>query len=119
MDFQWIETPEKMIENIEKYGARAYSALDALAAEIAVRLQNYSRANASWQDRTGNARSGLFAVSEKAAGDLVTIYLSHGHSIDYGKWLELANAGKYAIIMPAIETIIPEAKRMLDEIFRD
>ncbi len=110
----WIRPPSQtLIPALGDYQRRAITAVLALAAYFAQKLQDESRQNAPWQDRTGNARSGLFAVTEQAAGDLVTIYLSHGHTVDYGKFLELAHGAKYAIIMPTIERNLPEIEAQL------
>jgi hypothetical protein len=76
------------------------------------------RQTARWEDRTGNARSGLFSLTEQAAQDVVTIWLSHGHTVDYGKWLELANAGKYAVIMPTLQQFLPEIEQALNRLVK-
>jgi hypothetical protein len=100
------------------YGDRVLVAVTAVAGRIATIMQNSARGNAPWTDRTSNARTGLFGTAERdAAQQLVTIYLSHGADIDYGKWLELANAGKYAVIMPTIEAYLPELRAELDALF--
>jgi hypothetical protein len=115
----WIEPPEKMVRALEQYGKRVLVAVHAVAEFIATKMQNEARRNAPWQDRTGNARSGLFgAVEREAAEAIVEIYLSHGHTIYYGQFLELAHGQRYAIIMPTIEQNLPELKRLLDELFR-
>lgn len=61
--------------------------------------QGWARSNAPWTDRTSAARSGLFAFPKSSGGHheiLIT------HSVDYGIWLEIANSGKYQIILPAL-----------------
>ena len=79
-------------------------------------LENYAKAHRPWADRTGNARQTLFSVSEMA-GDVVRLYLSHG--MEYGKWLELCNSGRYAIVMRTLEAHYGQVKRMLDRLLRD
>lgn len=113
----WVEPPEKMAAALEAYGAKVFVAVLAVARFIAAKMQNASRQNAPWEDRTGNARSGLFAVAEQAGKEIVELYLSHGHTVFYGQFLELNHGGKYAIIMPTIEQHLPELKHMLDGIF--
>lgn len=58
------------------------------------------RANAPWQDQTGNARSGLrgeaFHEPNRHGFDLF-------HSVPYGIWLEVRWSGKYAIIGPTLK----------------
>ena len=114
-----MKPPEGLARAIEQYGDRAITAVTALAGRIATIMQNDARANAPWTDRTGNARTGLFGTAERdVAQKMVTIYLSHGADIDYGKWLELVGGGKYAVIMRTIEAHLPELKAELDALFR-
>jgi hypothetical protein len=115
----WVTPPSALAQAFAQYGERVVQAVDALAMYLAERIQSDMRSSAPWTDRTGNARSGLFSVAERAAGDVVTIWLSHGHTVDYGKWLELANGGKYAVIMPTLERWLPEIERMLKQLFAD
>lgn len=117
--FVWVTPPSVLAENIARYGERVIAAVRALADYIAVKIENDARLNAPWQDRTGNARTGLFAVAEQAARDVVEIYLSHGHTVKYGLWLEVAHGQKYAVIMPTLEQNIPVIERMLHDLFRD
>lgn len=113
---RWVRPPNQLARAIEQYGERVLIAVNAVAGQIATIMQNDARANASWTDRTGNARGGLFGTSE-VAQKMVIIYLSHGPAIDYGVWLELANEGRYAIIMRTVEAHLPELKTMLDRMF--
>lgn len=115
---RWVRPPDGLARAVEMYGDRVLVAVTAVAGRIATIMQNSARGNAPWTDRTSNARTGLFGTAERdVAQRLVTIYLSHGADIDYGKWLELANAGKYAVIMPTIEAYLPELRAELDALF--
>lgn len=119
----WVRPPAGMARALDQYGIKVFEAILAVTDFIATKMQNHARTNARWQDRTGNARSGLFAVavkgqSRKLAGGIVELYLSHGSTIFYGKFLELANGGRYAIIWPTIEKYLPELRRLLDGIFK-
>lgn len=69
--------------------------------KIADDMEVYAKANAPWQDRTGDARSGLHGWAEHdLQSDISTAYLAHG--VDYGIWLELMGSGEFAIIAPTI-----------------
>jgi hypothetical protein len=107
----WITPPSKMNPAIRAYEQRLLFAVKTLAQYFAQKMQDEARRNARWEDRTGNARSGLYALCEEAAGDFVTIYLSH--TMYYGVFLELCNGGKYAIILPTIQRNLPEIERQL------
>lgn len=68
-------------------------------------VEEYARTNAPWEDRTGDARAGLKASVEHGGGD-VTLTLEH--TVEYGLWLEVIQNGRFATIMPTIETKAPQ-----------
>lgn len=114
----WITPPSELAEAIKKYGDRVEKAVAAVAGRSATIMANNAKRSASWEDRTGNARSGIFGTSEADfSRHVVTIFLSHGVAIDYGIWLELANSGKYSIIMKTMQAHLPELHSMLKDIF--
>jgi hypothetical protein len=39
------------------------------------------------------------------------------HTVFYGKYLELSNGGKYAIVMSTLEGNLPKLERMVQEVF--
>lgn len=61
--------------------AGLYALLDAWSGT----LEGYAKANASWQDRTGHARQGIYAGVERDDNQF-NLYLSHG--MEYGDKLE-------------------------------
>lgn len=63
-------------------------------------MEAYAQANAPWADRTGEARSGLTADVDSDKGN---VYVSLYHTVDYGRWLETIQGGRFAIIMPTLE----------------
>ena len=113
---RWTRPPSELAAAVERYGDRVLRAVASVAQYVATEMQNDAKRNASWTDRTGNARTGLFGTSEADfAAHVVTIYLSHSAVLDYGVWLELANGGRYAIIMKTMEAKYPELMSMLRE----
>lgn len=70
------------------------------------KISSRAKSNAPWTDRTGNARNGLSATTRKESENVYALILYH--TVSYGIWLEVARAGKYAIIMPTIYAQIPE-----------
>ena len=80
---------------------------------------------APWTDRTGNARTGLVAVAEHSGAATMTggatgfsqhkITMAHG--VDYGIWLEVANLGKFQIIMPVLVATAQELMKALQDMF--
>lgn len=77
---------------------KSRQAMNYWASEI----QNAMRANASWTDRTSNARNSLSATTEFTA-DTLTLIARGGGPPSYMVYLELAMAGRYAIIRPTLE----------------
>ena len=119
----------------------ALVAIQAAATYWGQGIQDEARLEAVWEDRTGNARGGLFfavdgfgfppitgTVTPEAtremsdttveSGDAGTLIVTLGHTVYYGKFLELSNGGRYGIVMSTIEGNLPNLERMLQEIFR-
>lgn len=80
------------------------------AAQLAQDMEVFARANASWQDRTGDARRGLAGVPFADAGQ---VGASIVHTVPYGIFLENKHNGAYAIITRTQETFAPLAARIL------
>lgn len=106
MGFAWTRPPSRAWPELANAYAEAirrgvYQIAQRRAPEIEAWLKN----NAPWTDRTGNARQTLNAPVEpqvyQAGLDMVEIILAHG--VEYGIFLELSNAGRYAIIAPALD----------------
>jgi hypothetical protein len=138
--FQWIVSPQVIAKGLEDYGQRAMIAIQAVANYWGQSVQDEAREKAPWEDRTGNARGGLFfavdgfglqtitgQVSAEArsemsdvameSGDKDTLIVTLGHTVFYGKFLELSNGGRYGIIMSTIEANLPKLERLVREVF--
>lgn len=139
----WLpgQSPDDLADAFVDYGKQVKAALYAIAGKWGQEVQDESRIDAPWQDRTGNARSGIFyAVDglgfgtlvgtvdpdtkalmtdtniEEGDNDLLIIVVSH--TVFYGKFLETKNGGKYAIIMSKIESNLPRLEEMARKIFK-
>lgn len=135
--FKWVVSPnEQLIPAINKYGQDALVAVQAVANYWGQFVQDASRLDAVWEDRTANARGGLFfavdgfgldsltgtvtpdakaQMSDVAveSGDKNTLIITLGHTVFYGKYLETSNGGRYAVVMSTIEKNLPKLERML------
>lgn len=139
--FHWVTPPQaQLIPNIEKYGRDVLIAVQAVANYWGQKNQDDARVKAAWTDRTGNARGGIFfavdgfgltpitgtvtvesgLMSDVAieSGDENTLIIALGHTVFYGKFLELSNGGHYAIIMSTIEANLPSLEQALQDLFR-
>jgi hypothetical protein len=139
--FQWIVAPkDQIIPNLEKYGEKVLVVVQAVATYWGQKIQDGARTGARWEDRTGNARGGIFfavdgfglepitgTVTAEAnkkftdvaieEGDDNTLIVVLAHTVFYGKYLELSNGGRFAIIMSTIEENLSDLDRMIHEVF--
>lgn len=86
-------------KNVRELGPKIERRVNATMLFGAAKGMAYMKENAPWTDRTTNARNGLHTqpyVADKSK----TITFSH--TMNYGIWLEVANNGKYQIIMPSV-----------------
>jgi hypothetical protein len=101
----------RMRKNIQQLDARTQKAIEIAFAFQAARSTGYMKTNAPWTDRTTAARSGLHAISSRSGS---RFELTLAHAVSYGIWLEVANSGKYQIILPALRAATRELTGLLD-----
>jgi hypothetical protein len=139
--FVWVEPPSNISQGIEDYGGKIEAALYAIAGKWGQDVQDETRKNAPWTDRTANARGGIFyAVEGFGQGEIKgeasaaakafmketvvetgsdhVLIIAISHTVFYGKFLENSHGGRYAIIMSTIEKKLPRLENMVQEIFR-
>ena len=100
---------ETVSRNLAAWADRKKAALHALGEFYAAKMEGEAKRDASWQNRTGAARQGLFGKAETRESGLV---VRLAHSVEHGVYLELKNQGKYAILDPTV-------KRNAGDFFRD
>lgn len=141
MHFKWVRPPRHMVREIDHYGQKILVAVQAVAAYVGQQMQDQARGAAPWTDRTGNARSGLFfavdgfglapivgQVSSGAqsqgkggvsvSGDKDRLVIALAHTVYYGRYLELSNGGRYAVVMSTIESGLGTLERMLHSLLK-
>lgn len=129
---QWSGLDE-MLANMAEHADNVTTAVRQIAEYFAPLLEAAAKQGAPWTDRSSNARQTLAGYvgdsppedpaypdagqypSEELADEIVTLYLSHG--MQYGRFLEMRWAGRYAIIWPTIEEHLPQINQMLREVF--
>lgn len=107
---------DEVIRNLQDWAERRRAAVVALAEEWAGTVEGRAKENASWKDRTANARNGLRGETV-VKRDEVLIALAH--SVDYGIFLELARDGRYAILKPTLDAAVPEIYRTYERLWRE
>lgn len=111
--------------NVAEFSPKVNKALTLTTDFAAGRGMDTMKRKAPWTDRTGNARAGLVAVAEHSGAATMTggatgfsqhkIVMAHG--VDYGIWLEVANLGKFQIIMPTLVATAQEIMKALNGMF--
>lgn len=100
-------TPGRLVEWLgEARAAQVQRQVERSADRYSKKIEEWMRANAVWTDRTGDARRELRAEVLDITGKAVLILLRHG--VDYGGlYLETMQAGRFAIITPALDVWAP------------
>jgi hypothetical protein len=104
--FSWLVRPSEAFPPLAEAQARAmHRGVRALADAYAPQIEVWMKQEAPWTDRTGNARQTLFGEVQEVVNQMVAVVIGHG--VDYGIYLELKNAGRYAIVNPALDFWAP------------
>ncbi len=102
----WQVPPSRAWADLaDAYVTAIHKGVRAIAQRWAPEIANWMKDGAPWTDRTGNARQTLYTAVEEVVNQMVTIILSHG--VYYGIFLELRNAGRFAIVNPALDHFAP------------
>jgi hypothetical protein len=110
-------------------------ALEDLAKDAAANAQAWAKDNKQWTDRTGDAKNSIEGVVIKpneptqinkgigkngvsgVMDSVNAVGFGVAHGVNYGKWLEEANDGRYAILKPAVDhfrsDFLNNAKRII------
>jgi len=104
-----------LINKLKIAPARAGAALTAAVKYHQPRAESKMKSGAPWTDRTGNARSSLFTSPEISPGHSYGFVLGHG--VSYGIWLEVRWSGRYATVVPTIQSEGPEFMKTCSQLF--
>ena len=100
IDFQYEDLNLKSA--IPEFRSKVHAALEKTIGYHATQGVKALKQNAPWTDRTANARAGLHTIPSSSPGGHYEIVFSH--TVHYGIWLEIANSGRYQIIMPTVRS---------------
>lgn len=112
-DFQW-QGADEMMRRLEAYKVAIQFGVRGIAWRYAAIFESYAKQNASWVDRTGNARQSLHTWVEETANGVYRLYLSGG--VSYQIFLETRFASRYAIIWPTIQRHLPAIQEDLQKL---
>ncbi len=90
---------DTLTPGLARFDDRLDRGLAGVTEYHATRAQAQMKTNARWTDRTSVARNGLGA---KAIHERLRHTIVLYHTAPYGIWLEVANNGRYQIIMPTV-----------------
>lgn len=117
MGFSWQVAPNQAFPDLyEKYTKTIMLSGRRVAESRAKEAEQWMKANAPWQDRTGAARRGLHVEVKESPGVLAELVFAHGADVPYSIWLEIGHSGSFAVIAPAIEYWAPILWRDLQRI---
>lgn len=109
-------TIDTLSRGLASFAFKSMDRMGEVSNDFADELVDYARSHAPWNDRTGDARLGLeSAVLLTDDSLLVELY----HTVEYGIWLEVRWGGRYAIIIPTIETLGPRIFERMQGMFGD
>jgi len=113
---EWIGLAA-LANNINRRGNALNRSRQRAMEKLADEMEAWMKENATWEDRTGEARYQLqTTVSHNESAGESVIYAGHGPDIDYGVYLETMQAGRFAIILPAIEHFAPRVMGEVREV---
>lgn len=101
---------KRLRKNAANFDRNVRNNVAVLVDRHAAITTGWLKQNARWTDRTGAARSGIFAVPNRG-NKYEEIFMAY--SVNYGIWLEIANDRKYAIITPAMRIM---GKELMDSL---
>jgi hypothetical protein len=104
---------KNVLQNMEEEEKRMKAAGMMIAKYIAEEMERYAKENAIWTDRTSNARQGLKGTTRF---DENAIYAVIAHSVEYGKWLEIAHEKKYAILKQTVNKHYDDFVRAIEKV---
>lgn len=90
--------------NLAEFGERVDQAIGMVVERRATAGTTDMKTNAPWNDITTAARNGLFTQTHitPLKRDEKRYSIVFSHTVHYGIWLEIANSGKYQVIMPTV-----------------
>lgn len=104
---------DKVNVNLDKWAARKMAGVQGVGTIIASEAAAQSKANRPWKDHTRHARQGLYGKVRREGSKFI---IEHGHRVDYGPALELANDGKYGILEKTLNSLKRKFLNMVRQI---
>lgn len=118
LQIRWDYSPRKVwLDNFDEYVKAIMEGLQKICELYAPEIEKWMKENASWSDRTSNARQGLYAEVYELV-DMMGYGVMFDHKMEYGFWLEFANQGRFGIIAPALDRFGSQMFKDVKKLFR-
>jgi hypothetical protein len=88
-------------KGVDAFGRDLIGDLQQIFQDAAPEIEAHLKETAPWPDQSGASRQALHAEA-KAESDGASV--TFGHGVDYGLDLELKEDGKYAVVLPTMDT---------------
>lgn len=97
-----------------EFRAMFMASVPIVMRSVASQIKAYAKANAPWEDDTGNARQGLQDMTKISDSEIeIVLY----HTMEYGFWLELAHQRRYKILEQSIRAKVPDMVEAIRGLF--
>lgn len=109
-------------KNIAEFGPKVNKYITLTTDFAGGKGEDQMKLKAPWTDDTGAARAGLHTNVEHSGSGPVGFSkhsITFAHGVDYGIWLEIANSGRFQIIMPTVVAVGKAVMKTLGEMFAD
>jgi hypothetical protein len=83
--FEWTASPDELASALGGYEENLLAAVSDIVAKMEGDAESWMKANAPWNDQSGDARAGLRAIAQDSG---VTFALLLMHTVYYGPYLE-------------------------------
>jgi len=98
------QSPTDVARNIETlFLVTKRKQLDEAIEKLLPQITDWMKANAPWEDRTGDARASLEAVISNRAKVFLVLWFTYGPDIDYAVYLENMQAGRFSILSKTMD----------------
>lgn len=104
MGFQWETKPTAVFpQAYQSHSQAVFAYIVEVAEKNGKEGAVWMKANHKWENVTGKAEAGLTVDVTASPMERVEMTFNYGADVPYDIFLELANAGRFAILAPAVD----------------